>query len=114
MFVKSAVNTVLLVNNCLFYSMRSASLFMSPCTTRVFFQGPPGPPGPPGDQVCFLIGMVCISSFISLPLFVGKVTRYAFHNKCSVAKGSVRLLSGIFICTDFLLLPVTYRDLLVV
>ena len=87
---------------------------MSPCTTRVFFQGPPGPPGPPGDQVCFLIGMVCISSFISLPLFVGKVTRYAFHNKYSVAKGSVRLLSGIFICTDFLLLPVTYRDLLVV
>ena len=51
--------------------MRSALLFMSPCTTRVFFQGPPGPPGPPGEQVC-LIGMVCIPSFILLPCMSAK------------------------------------------
>lgn len=45
---------------------------MSPYTTRVFFQGPPGPPGPPGEQVCFLIGMVCIPSFILLPWMSAK------------------------------------------
>lgn len=48
--------------------MRSALLFMSPYTTRVFFQGPPGPPGPPGEQVCFFdwYGLYSIFYFIAL------------------------------------------------
>ena len=66
---------------------------MSPYTTRVCFQGPPGPPGPPGEQVCFLIGMVCIPSFILLPWMPAKSHDIPFiisvpdsKRKCSIAE----------------------------
>lgn len=87
---------------------------MSPYTTRVCFQGPPGPPGPPGEQVCFLIGMVCIPSFILLPWMPAKSHDIPFIISVPDSKRKCSIAERCFICTDFSLPPVTYRDHLVV